>query len=77
MSKKIDRCYCKKCEEIKEVKDTKIDCDDRLNVTLSCDHIRIFQLVTSKQDYREKIINKIIILSALIMITVGLAIIIY
>lgn len=44
-------CYCKICEEIKEVKDIKIDYDDRLNITLMCNHVRVFQLITSKEDY--------------------------
>ena len=46
-------CYCKKCKEMVQIRQRVIDEHDMMFVRLGCGHERAFQLVTSKNDYKE------------------------
>jgi len=48
----MNYCNCKKCNTIVKVENWKIDEDDRLNVFLECGHKRVYQLITSSEDYK-------------------------
>jgi hypothetical protein len=48
----VDVCYCKTCGMMKKVVYWKIDEKDRMIVNMECFHKpRVFQLITSKDDY--------------------------
>ena len=44
-------CYCKKCKKKQWVKYIVVDEKDRATFELTCGHKRIYQLITSKEDY--------------------------
>jgi hypothetical protein len=44
--------YCKKCEKHKDISTINIDDKDRMFIALECGHHRIYQMITSSEDYR-------------------------
>lgn len=46
--------YCKKHNDFKLITQLNIMADDRIIVHLKCGHVRIYQLIASKDDYIEK-----------------------
>jgi len=51
----VNTCYCKKCKMNKKVVCWQIDEKDRLKVTMDCFHKpRVFQLITSQEDYKDE-----------------------
>ena len=45
-------CYCKKCEKPSKIKSIIIDDKDRQTIRLECGHKRVYQLITSSEDYK-------------------------